>query len=113
MECLQDVFCFVNILVETTDQWCDERHTWTTEWNDIVITGESCFRLQHHDARIRVSRHRELARGTPPAATPDQLWKYVEATWPDVPKEYNQNLFDSIPMRIMAVIANKGGCTNY
>ncbi|GFV82486.1 hypothetical protein TNCV_3982762 [Trichonephila clavipes] len=30
-------------------QWCNERWTWTTEWNDIVFTDESCFYLQHHD----------------------------------------------------------------
>ncbi|GFV40137.1 transposable element Tcb1 transposase [Trichonephila clavipes] len=39
-------------------QWCDERRTWTTEWNDIVFTGEYRFCLQHHDGRIRVWRHR-------------------------------------------------------
>ncbi|GFV52453.1 transposable element Tcb1 transposase [Trichonephila clavipes] len=30
-------------------QWCDERWTWTTEWNDIVFADESRFCLQHHD----------------------------------------------------------------
>ncbi|GFV18247.1 transposable element Tcb1 transposase [Trichonephila clavipes] len=24
-------------------QWCDERRTWTTEWNDIVFTHKSRF----------------------------------------------------------------------
>ncbi|GFV52229.1 transposable element Tcb1 transposase [Trichonephila clavipes] len=38
-------------------QWCDERGTWTTEWNDIVFTDESRFCLQHHNGRIRVWRH--------------------------------------------------------
>ncbi|GFW62920.1 transposable element Tcb1 transposase [Trichonephila clavipes] len=37
-------------------QWCNERLTWTTEW-DIVFTDESRFCLQHHDGRIRVWRH--------------------------------------------------------
>ncbi|GFY36526.1 transposable element Tcb1 transposase [Trichonephila clavipes] len=27
-----------------------------------------------------------LARDTPPAATPDQLWQYVEAAWTAVPQ---------------------------
>ena len=35
-------------------QWCDERRTWRTEWNDIVFTDESRFCLQRHDGRIRV-----------------------------------------------------------
>ncbi|GFW55828.1 transposable element Tcb1 transposase [Trichonephila clavipes] len=39
-------------------QWCDERRTWTTEWNDRMFTDESLFCLQHHDGRIRVCRHR-------------------------------------------------------
>lgn len=207
-------------------QWCDERRTWTTEWNDIVFTDESRFCLQHHDGRIRVWRHRgerllnccvmhrhtgpapgimvwggigfhcrtplvriagtlnsqryisevlepvvlpyiqrlpsaifqqdnarphvarnvqefffthqiellpwpacspdlspienvwsmlaqRLARDTPPAATPDQLWQYVEAAWTAVPQGYIQSLFDSMPRRVAAVIANNGGHTNY
>ncbi|GFY31768.1 transposable element Tcb1 transposase [Trichonephila clavipes] len=37
-------------------QWCDERWTWRTKWNDIELTDESRFCLQHHDDRIRVWR---------------------------------------------------------
>ncbi|GFU76739.1 transposable element Tc1 transposase [Trichonephila clavipes] len=39
-------------------QWCVDWRTWTAEWNDIVLTDESRFCLQHHDDRIRVTRHR-------------------------------------------------------
>ncbi|GFX46558.1 transposable element Tcb1 transposase [Trichonephila clavipes] len=39
-------------------QWCDERRTWTTKWNDSVFIDESRFCLQHHDGQIRVWRHR-------------------------------------------------------
>ncbi|KFM62725.1 Transposable element Tcb1 transposase, partial [Stegodyphus mimosarum] len=39
-------------------QWCHERRMWTAEWNEIAFTDESRFCLQHHDGRIRVSRHR-------------------------------------------------------
>lgn len=193
-------------------QWCDERRTWTAEWNDIVFTNESRFCLQHHDDRIRVWRHRgekllnccvmhrhtglapgimvwggigfhcrtplvriagtlssqryvskalepvvlpyiqrlpsaifqqdnarphvarnvqefffthqielrhwpacspdlspienvwsmlaqRFARDAPPAATPNQLWQYVEAACTAVPQGYIQSLFDSIPRR--------------
>ena len=31
---------------------------WTAEWNEIFVTNESRFYLQHHDGRIRVWRHR-------------------------------------------------------
>ncbi|GFV21416.1 transposable element Tcb1 transposase [Trichonephila clavipes] len=39
-------------------QWCDERRMWVAEWNEVVLTDESGFCLQHHDGRIRVWRHR-------------------------------------------------------
>ncbi|GFX41932.1 transposable element Tcb1 transposase [Trichonephila clavipes] len=39
-------------------QWCEERRMWAAEWNEVVFTDESRIRLQHHDGRIRVWRHR-------------------------------------------------------
>ncbi|GFU31213.1 transposable element Tcb1 transposase [Trichonephila clavipes] len=39
-------------------QWCVERWTWTTEWNEIVFTDESCFCPQHRVGRIRVWTYR-------------------------------------------------------
>ncbi|GFT09932.1 transposable element Tcb1 transposase [Trichonephila clavipes] len=39
-------------------QWYDERKMWAAEWNEVVLTDESCICLQHHDGRIRVWRHR-------------------------------------------------------
>ena len=53
------------------------------------------------------------ARDTPPAATPDQLWQYVEASWTATPQQNIQSLFDSMPRRVAAVIASNGGNTNY
>ncbi|GFV67807.1 transposable element Tcb1 transposase [Trichonephila clavipes] len=37
-------------------QWCDERRIWEAEWNEVVLTAESCICLQHHDGRILVWR---------------------------------------------------------
>lgn len=54
-----------------------------------------------------------LARDTPPAATPDQLWQYVEAAWNAIPQQHIQSLFDSMPRRVAAVIASNGGNTQY
>ncbi|GFU79738.1 hypothetical protein TNCV_3133161 [Trichonephila clavipes] len=48
----------------------------------------------------------------PPAATPDQLWQYVEAAWTAVPQKYFQSLLDSMQMRVAAVMANNGGYTS-
>ncbi|GFS90945.1 hypothetical protein TNCV_4192691 [Trichonephila clavipes] len=31
---------------------------WAAEWNEVLFTDESRICLQHHDARIRVWRHR-------------------------------------------------------
>ncbi|GFY03760.1 transposable element Tcb1 transposase [Trichonephila clavipes] len=39
-------------------QWCDERRMWVAEWKEVVLTDESRIGLQHHDAGIRVWRHR-------------------------------------------------------
>ncbi|GFT34553.1 transposable element Tcb1 transposase [Trichonephila clavipes] len=39
-------------------QWCDEGKMWVAVWNEVVFTDESRTRLQHHNGRIRVCRHR-------------------------------------------------------
>ncbi|GFW98702.1 transposable element Tcb1 transposase [Trichonephila clavipes] len=39
-------------------QWYDEIRMWVVEWNEVVLTEESRFCLQHHVGRIRVWRHR-------------------------------------------------------
>ncbi|GFY07444.1 hypothetical protein TNCV_5086291 [Trichonephila clavipes] len=43
-----------------------------------------------------------LTQITPPAATPDQLWKRVEAAWSAVPQEHIQSLFESMPRHVTA-----------
>ncbi|GFT39811.1 transposable element Tcb1 transposase [Trichonephila clavipes] len=50
-----------------------------------------------------------LTQITSPAATPDQLWKRVEAVWSAVPQEHIQSLFESMPRRVAAVISHNGG----
>ncbi|GFV83666.1 transposable element Tcb1 transposase [Trichonephila clavipes] len=45
----------------------------------------------------------------PPAATPDQLWQRVEATWSAVPQEHIQSLFELMLRRVAVVISNNGG----
>ncbi|GFW21487.1 uncharacterized protein TNCV_1533101 [Trichonephila clavipes] len=42
-----------------------------------------------------------LTQITPPAATPDQLWQCVEATWSSVPQEHIQSLFESMPCQVI------------
>ncbi|GFV87050.1 transposable element Tcb1 transposase [Trichonephila clavipes] len=50
---------------------------------------------------------------TPPVATPDHFWQRVEAAWSVVPQEHIQNLFESMPRRVTAVISNNGGYPGY
>ncbi|GFX44698.1 transposable element Tcb1 transposase [Trichonephila clavipes] len=50
-----------------------------------------------------------LTHITPPAATLDQLWKRVEATWSAVPQEHIQSLFESMMRRVAVVNCNNGG----
>ncbi|GFW98667.1 transposable element Tcb1 transposase [Trichonephila clavipes] len=156
------------------------------EWNEVFLTEESRFCLQHHVGRIQIWRHRgermlnscvmhhhtgpapgimglataifqednarphvarivqrffvnhqtellpwparspdlspienmwsmvaqRLTQITPPAATPDQLWQ-MEAAWSAVPQEHIQSLFESMPRRVVAVIANNGSYSGY
>ncbi|GFV62251.1 transposable element Tcb1 transposase [Trichonephila clavipes] len=50
-----------------------------------------------------------LTQITSPAATPDQYWQRVEASWSAVPQEHIQSLFESMPRRVAALISNNGG----
>ncbi|GFW71593.1 transposable element Tcb1 transposase [Trichonephila clavipes] len=54
-----------------------------------------------------------LTQITPTAATPDQLWHRVEASWSAVPQEHIQSLFESMPRRVAVVISNNGGYSGY
>ncbi|GFW01909.1 uncharacterized protein TNCV_3028801 [Trichonephila clavipes] len=54
-----------------------------------------------------------LARHHTPVSTVDELWYRVEAAWSSVPVHVIQSLFDSMHMRISAVITARGGCFWY
>ncbi|GFV71259.1 transposable element Tcb1 transposase [Trichonephila clavipes] len=54
-----------------------------------------------------------LSQITPSAATPDQLWKRVEAVWYDVPQEHIQSLFELMPRRVASVISHNDGYYGY
>ena len=56
---------------------------------------------------------RRLARDPRPVASKHELWLRVQAIWSSLPQEAIQNLFDSMPRRIVALIAARGGCTKY
>ena len=50
-----------------------------------------------------------LTQITSPAATPDQFWQSADAAWSAVLQEHIPSLFESMPRRVAAVIANNGG----
>ncbi|GFT55406.1 transposable element Tcb1 transposase [Trichonephila clavipes] len=54
-----------------------------------------------------------LTQITPPPATPDQVWQRVEAVWSAVPQENMQNIFESMPRRVAAVISINGSFSGY
>ena len=42
-----------------------------------------------------------------------ELWERVEAEWDKIPAEVCQNLIESMPRRVEAVLKAKGGHTKY
>lgn len=56
---------------------------------------------------------RRLARDPRPTDSIDELWVRIETIWNALPQEDIQNLFDSMPRRIAALIKARGGHTRY
>ncbi|GFV12188.1 uncharacterized protein TNCV_1536851 [Trichonephila clavipes] len=54
-----------------------------------------------------------LARGPHPAALKDELLLRIQALWNSLSQADIQNLFDSMPRRIAALIAARGGYIKY
>ncbi|GFX55833.1 transposable element Tcb1 transposase [Trichonephila clavipes] len=54
-----------------------------------------------------------LTQITPPPASPDQIWKRVDAAWSAVPQEHIQSLLESMPRHVAAIISNNGGYSGY
>lgn len=58
-----------------------------------------------------VGRH--LVRHGPPVTGVTDLWARLQTAWREIPQDRIQNLFDSMPRRIAALIAAHGGHTTY
>ncbi|GFS89745.1 transposable element Tcb2 transposase [Trichonephila clavipes] len=56
---------------------------------------------------------RRLARDPRPTASKDERLLCIQAIWNSLPQADIQNLFDSLPRRIAALIAACGGYTKY
>ncbi|GFS67029.1 transposable element Tcb2 transposase [Trichonephila clavipes] len=105
----------------------------------IACKGESYFNLWDHDGRIRVKRYagerylpecvierysgltpgitdlvgQRLVRDPSPVASKDELLLRRQAIWNFLPQADIQNLFDSMPRRIAALISSRGGYTKF
>ena len=56
---------------------------------------------------------RRLADYETPASGVEELWECCQVEWEKIPKEVCQNLIESMPRRVEAVIKAKGGHTKY
>ena len=45
--------------------------------------------------------------------TLEDLWERVQAIWTNIPIDFLERLYESMPRRIAAVIKAKGGLTKY
>ena len=48
-----------------------------------------------------------------PAANTDEVWVWIEAVWNAIPQVHIQNFFDSMPLRVEALIVAHGSFTKY
>ncbi|GFX30756.1 transposable element Tc1 transposase [Trichonephila clavipes] len=56
---------------------------------------------------------RRLARDLRPVASADELWLRIQTIWNTLPQTDIQNLFNSMPRRVAALIAARGGHIKY
>jgi hypothetical protein len=57
--------------------------------------------------KTRLEEYEELPRGM------GELWERVDKEWNEIEPEVCQNLIESMPRRVEAVIQAKGGYTKY
>ncbi|GFV92166.1 transposable element Tcb1 transposase [Trichonephila clavipes] len=53
-----------------------------------------------------LNSQRYISEIIPTAASPDQLWRRVEASWSSVPQEDIQSLFESMPRRVAEAVGS-------
>ncbi|GFT82381.1 transposable element Tc1 transposase [Trichonephila clavipes] len=56
---------------------------------------------------------RRIARDLRPVASTDELWLRIQTKWNTLPQTDIKNLFNSMPRRVVALIAARGGHTKY
>ncbi|GFX13557.1 transposable element Tc1 transposase [Trichonephila clavipes] len=56
---------------------------------------------------------RRIARDLRPVASTDELWLRIQTIWNTLPQTDIKNVFNSMPRRVAALIAARGGHTKY
>ncbi|GFV39246.1 transposable element Tc1 transposase [Trichonephila clavipes] len=56
---------------------------------------------------------RRIARDLRPVASTDERWLRIQTIWNTLPQTDIKNLFNSMPRRVAALIAARGGHTEY
>ncbi|GFV65683.1 transposable element Tc1 transposase [Trichonephila clavipes] len=56
---------------------------------------------------------RRIARDLRPVASTDELWLRIQTIWNTLPQTDIKNVFNSMPRRVAALIAERGGHTKY
>ncbi|GFW39991.1 uncharacterized protein TNCV_5116741 [Trichonephila clavipes] len=85
--------------------------TWPQPYFNRIMRNHTLHALSKENMLSMVAQR--FIQITPPAATTDQLWQRVEATWFAVPQEFIQNRYESMPRRVAAVISINGGYSGY
>ncbi|GFX10405.1 hypothetical protein TNCV_1868001 [Trichonephila clavipes] len=93
-------------VAKTVRDFCSPHHKQLLPWN-AYPPGMSPI-VHVWDLVIRC-----LARNQRPAATKDELLLRIQEIWNSLPQADIQNLFDSMPHRIVAIITVRDGCTKY
>ncbi|GFT49568.1 transposable element Tc1 transposase [Trichonephila clavipes] len=93
-------------VAKTVRDFCSFQHMHLLPWPAYSL---DMSRIEHVWDLIG----RRLARDLRPAVSKDELLLRIQAIWNFLPKADIQNLFDSMPRRIAALIAARGGHTKY
>ena len=87
-------------------QWFSDNHIQVLKWSPQSPDISPIEHLWYH------IKSQLLQYETPPKGV-HELWERVVKEWNNIPPEVCQNLIESMPRRIKAVIRAKGGHTKY
>ncbi|GFY18648.1 transposable element Tc1 transposase [Trichonephila clavipes] len=93
-------------VAKTVGDFCSAQHVQLLSWPAYSPDISPIEHVWDYDGRC-------LARDPRPAASKHELLLRMQAKWSSLLQADIQNVFDSMPRRIAALIAARGGCTKY